>query len=314
LADLLPIPSCHCVFTLPHTLNPLAQGNPRVLSALLFQTTWDTLHTFGRDPRWLGGDVGATMVLHSWGQNLDQHLHVHCLVTGGALASAEDRWIPTPRRQFLFPVRALSRVFRRKYLDGLHHAFTQGQLHCAAGTAPLAEPTTFVPWLDTVWQQEWIVYAKPPFAGPQQVGAYLGRSTHRIASSNERLVALEDGIVHFRWRDYRQGNAVKVMGLPTVEFIRRFLLHGLPRGFQRLRHDGLLGNRCRAQTLTACRRVLHMTPPLPRPLETTAALMQRRTGTDIRQCPQGRQGRLQGIAPLYPWRPSWGQPLRTGPP
>jgi len=315
LADLLPIPYFHCVFTLPHTLNPLAQGNPRVLYALLFQTAWDTLHTFGRDPRWLGGgDVGATMVLHTWGQNLDQHLHVHCLVTGGALASEEDRWMPTPRRQFLFPVRALSRVFREKYLDGLHHAFTQGQLHFAAGTAPLAEPTTFVQWLDTVWQQEWIVYAKPPFAGPQQVVAYLGRYTHRIAISNERLVALEDGIVHFRWRDYRQGNAVKVMRLPTAEFLRRFLLHVLPRGFQRLRPYGLLGNRCRAQPLTACQRVLHMAPPLPRSLETTAALMQRLTGTDLQQCPQCRQGRLQVIAPLYPWRPSWGQPLTTGPP
>ena len=221
---------------------------------------------------------------------------------------------PTRRRQFLFPVRALSRVFRGKYLDGLHAAFTQGQLHFAAGTATLEEPTTFVQWLDTLWRQEWVVYAKPPFAGPQQVVAYLGRYTHRIAISHERLVALEDGIVHFRWRDYRQDNAVKVMGLPAAEFIRRFLLHVLPRGFQRLRHYGLLGNRCRAQTLPACRRVLHLAPPPPRPLETTAALMQRLTGTDIRQCPQCRQGRLQVIVPLYPWRPLWGQPLTTGPP
>ena len=149
LADLLPIPYFHCVFTLPHTLNPLAQGNPRVLYALLFQAAWDTLHTFGRDPRWLGGDLGATMVLHTWGQTLDQHLHVHCLVTGGALVPEEDRWIPTRRRQFLFPVRALSRVFRGKYLDSLHAAFTQGQLQFAAGTASLEEPTTFGQWLDT---------------------------------------------------------------------------------------------------------------------------------------------------------------------
>jgi Putative transposase/Transposase zinc-binding domain len=314
LADLLPIPYFHCVFTLPHTLNPLAQGNPRVLYALLFQAVWDTLHTFGRDPRWLGGDLGATMVLHTWGQNLDQHLHVHCLVTGGALVPEEDRWIPTRRRQFLFPVRALSRVFRGKYLDRLPAAFTQGQLHFAAGTASLKEPTTFVQWLDTLWRQEWVVYAKPPFAGPEQVVAYLGRYTHRIAISHERLVAVKDGIVHFRWRDYRQDNALKVMGLPAAEFIRRFLLHVLPRGFQRLRHYGLLGNRCRAQTLPACRRVLHLSPPPPRRLETTAALMQRLTGTDIRQCPQCHQGHLQVIAPLYPWRPLWAQPLTTGPP
>jgi hypothetical protein len=199
-------------------------------------------------------------------------------------------------------------------VHGLHHAFTQGKLQFAAGTAPLAEPATFAQWLDVVWRQDWIVYAKPPFAGPQQVVAYLGRYTHRIAISNERLVALEDGMVHFRWRDYREGNAVKVMALPATEFIRRFLLHVLPRGFQRLRHYGLLGNRCRAQTLTACRRVLHVPPPRPRPLETTHALMQRLTGTDMQQCPQCRQGRLQVIAPLYPWRPLWGQPLTTGPP
>ncbi len=314
LADLLPIPSFHCVFPLPHTLNPLAQGNSRVLYALLFQTAWDTLHTFGRDPRWLGGNLGATMALHPWGQNLDQHLHVHGLVTGGALAPEEDRWIPTPRRQFLCPVRALSRVFRGKYLDGLHTAFTHGKVQCAAGTAPLAEPITFVQWLDTVWQQDWVVYAKPPCAGPQQVVAYLGRYTHRIAISHERLVGLEDGIVHCRWRDYRDGTAVKVMALPAPEFIRRFLLHGLPRGFQRLRHDGLLGHRCRAQTLTACRRVLHVLPPPPRPLETTHALMQRLTGTDMQQCPQCHQGRLQVIVPPYPWLPSGGQPLTTGPP
>ena len=136
-------------------------------------------------------------------------------------------------------------------------AFTQRQLSFAAGTAPLAEPATFGPWLDTLWRQDWVVYAKPPFAGPQQVVAYLGRYTHRIAISNERLVAIENDMVHFRWRDYRQGNTVKVMVLPAAEFIRRFLLHVLPRGFQRLRHYGVLGNRCRAQTLAACRRALH---------------------------------------------------------
>jgi Putative transposase/Transposase zinc-binding domain len=314
LADLLPIPYFHCVFTLPHLLNPVAQGNPHVLYPLLFQSAWDTLHTFGQDPRWLGGDIGATMVLHTWGQNLDQHLHIHCLVTGGALAPEEDRWIPTRRRQFLFPVKALARVFRGKYLDGLHHAFTQQRLTFAAGTAPLTEPARFGQWLATLSRQDWVVYAKPPFAGPQQVVAYLGRYTHRIALSNERLVALEDGMVHFRWRDYRQGNAVKVMALPVAEFIRRFLLHVLPRGFQRLRHYGVLGNRCRAQTLTACRRGLHVPPPLPRALETTGALLQRLTGTDPQQCPQCRRGRLQPLAPLYPWLPWGGPPTTTGPP
>ena len=195
------------------------------------------------------------MVLHTWGQNLDQHLHVHCLVTGGALAPEEDRWIHAAAAVPL-PVKALARVFRGKYLDGLHAAFTQRQLSFAAGTAPLAEP----PRLGRGWTPcgaRTGSSTKPPLAGPQQVVAYLGRYTHRIAISNERLVAIENDMVHFRWRDYRQGNTVKVMVLPVAEFIRRFLLHVLPRGFQRLRHYGVLGNRCRAQTLAACRRALH---------------------------------------------------------
>jgi Putative transposase len=267
---------------------------------LLFQAVWETLHTCGRDPRWLGGDVGATLVLHPWGHNLDQPLHGHCLVTGGAWAATEARWIPTRRRQCLCSVSALSRVLRGHYLDGLHHACTQGKWPFAAGTAPRAEPATFAQGLDVVRRQDWIVYATPPCAGPQQVVADLGRSPHRIALSHARLVALEDGMVHFRWRDYREGHAVKVLALPATECLRRFLLHVLPRGCQRLRHYGLRGNRCRAQILTACRRVLHVPPPRPRPLEPTHALMQRLTGTDMPQCPQCRQGRLQVLAPLYP--------------
>jgi putative transposase/transposase-like zinc-binding protein len=300
VADLLPIPYFHCVFTLPHALNPVAQGNPRVLYALLFQTAWETLQTFGRDPKWLGGDLGATLVLHTWGQNLDQHLHVHCLVTGGALATEEGRWIPTKRPQFLFPVHALSKVFRGKYLDGLQQAFTQGRLHFAAGTAPFAAPTAFQQWLGQLWTHDWVVYAKAPFAGPQQVVTYLGRYTHRIAISNERLVALEDGMVHFRWRDYRQHNAVKVMALSADEFIRRFLSHVLPRGLQRLRHYGVLGNRGRAQHLPLCRTLLGQCLPVPRQVESTAALMHRLTGMELHQCPSCRQGCLRVLTSMYP--------------
>jgi hypothetical protein len=186
-ADLLPIPYFHVVFTLPHTLNALAQGNPRVIYTLLFRAAADTLLTFGRDPRHLGGTIGITAILHTWGQTLSQHLHVHCLVTGGALATDRSRWI-TGRSSFLFPVRALGTVFRAKYLVGLHRVFDSGALTFAGGTAALAERRAFVAFLGQLRAVDWIVYAKRPFAGPEQVLAYLGRYTHRVALSNDRLV------------------------------------------------------------------------------------------------------------------------------
>src|SRR5918912_1865564 len=258
LRDLLPIPYFHCVFTLPHLLNPLAHGNPRLLYGLLFQTAAATLQTFGRDPKWLGGELGITMVLHTWSQTLDQHLHVHCIVTGGALDTAQAQWIATKRRDFLFPVRALSKVFRAKYLTGLHEAFTQQRLQFRGSTTPLATARTFTLWLDQLWAHAWVVYAKPPLAGPRQVVSYLGRYTHRVAISNERLVALKDDQVLLQWRDARRGHRLKVMALPAPEFIRRFLLHVLPAGFVRMRHYGVLGNRDRAKRLGICRTLLHV--------------------------------------------------------
>lgn len=240
LRDLLPIPYFHCVFTLPHTLNALAQGNPRVLYSLLFRTASATLQTFGRDPRWLGGALGITMVLHTWSQTLEYHLHVHCLVTGGALAPDASRWIPTKRRDFLFPVKALGTVFRSKYLGALQRTYTEDRLQFAGSTAPLREAKAFQRLLAPLWQQPWVVDAKPPFASAQHVLAYLGRYTHRVALSNDRLVALREGQVVFQWRDRRRGNRAKVMTLAVDEFIRRFLLHVLPKGFIRIRHYGVL--------------------------------------------------------------------------
>jgi putative transposase/transposase-like zinc-binding protein len=180
-AELLPVPYFHLVFTLPHAINPLAQGNPKVIYHLLFQAASNTLQSFGRDPKWLGGEIGITMVLHTWGQNLSQHLHVHCVVSGGALAP-EGRWIPA-KRGFLFPVRALSVVFRAKYLEALEGAFEAGQLDFAGETTPLAEPSAFPAFLAKLRAKDWVVYAKPPFGGPEQVLAYLGRYTHRIPSA-----------------------------------------------------------------------------------------------------------------------------------
>ena len=214
----------------------MAQGNPQLLYGLLFQSAAATLQTFGRDPRWLGGEIGLTLVLHTWGQTLEHHIHVHGIVTGGALAPDGARWIAPKRRDFLFPVRGLSKVFRGQYLAGLHRAYTQGALCLAGSTASLADPKAFDRFMVPLHQHPWVVYAKPPFASAQQVVSYLGRYTHRVALSNHRLVAVHAGQVAFRWRDYRHGNRVKVMTLSAGEFIRRFLLHTLPSGWVRMRH------------------------------------------------------------------------------
>ena len=302
LRDLLPIPYFHCVFTLPHTLNPLAQGNPRLLYGLLFQTAAATLQTFGRDPKWLGGELGTTMVLHTWSQTLEYHLHVHCVVTGGALAPDESRWIPTKRRDFLFPVKALARVFRGKYLTALRSAYAQDRLQCAGATAPLGDARTFQRFLAPLWQQPWVVYAKPPFASAQHVLSYLGRYTHRVALSNDRLVALRDGQVVFRWHDRRRSHRLKTMTMAAEEFIRRFLLHVLPAGFLRIRHYGVVGNRCRTPKLATCRRLLAQPAPPVLPRESAATVMRRLTGIDIACCPQCHQGRLVVIRTLPPLR------------
>jgi hypothetical protein len=314
LRDLFPIPYFHCVFTLPHALNPLAQGNPRVLSGLLFQTASATLQTFGRDPKWLGGERGITMVLHTWSQTVEHHVHVHWVVTGGALAPDSPCWIPTKRRDFLFPVHALSRVFRGKYLTALRGAYAQDRLQFAGDTAPLRDARAFQRFLAPLWQQPWVVYAKPPFASAQHVVSYLGRYTHRVALSNDRLVAVYAGQVAFRWRDRRRGNRPKVMTLTANEFIRRFLLHVLPVGCRRIRHYGVLGNRCRTPQMAVCRR-LFAQPVLPvLPRESAATVMHRLAGIDIARCPQGHQGRLTGIAPLYPRGPPRQGPEVARPP
>jgi len=302
--EVLPIPYFHVVFTLPHTLNPLAQSHPRLIYQLLFQAAASTLTRFGRDRRQLGGDLGGTAVLHTWGQTLTQHVHVHCVVTGGALAPAGARWIPA-RPGFLFPVRALTKVFRGRYLAGLRRAFDRGELHCTGGLAALAEPAAVAAWLDELRQQAWVVYCKPPFAGPEHVLAYLGRYTHRVALSNDRLLAVLDGRVRFRWRDYADGDRVKVMELEVDEFLRRFLLHVVPDGFVRIRHFGLLANRRRAAALAQCRVLLRQPPPPVELPETVRDLMLRVTGLDIERCPVCQQGLLRQVERLAPAPAAW---------
>jgi len=302
--EVLPIPYFHVVFTLPHVLNPLAQSHPRLIYRLLFQSAASTLVSFGRDPRHLGGDLGVTAVLHTWGQTLTQHVHVHCVVTGGALAPDGTRWIPA-RPGFLFPVRALAKVFRGRYLAGLRRAFDRDELHCSGGLAPLADPVAFDAWLSELRRQAWVVYCKPPFAGPEHVLAYLGRYTHRVALSNDRLLAVADGRVHFRWRDYADGDRVKVMALDVDEFLRRFLLHIVPDGFVRVRHFGLLANRRRTQALAQCRVLLTQPPPPVDQPESVREVMLRLTGLDIERCPVCQQGRLHTVERLAPTPAAW---------
>jgi Putative transposase/Transposase zinc-binding domain len=298
--ELLPVPYFHCVFTLPHDLNVLAQGNPRQLYGLLFQSASETLQTFGRDPRWLGGELGITMVLHTWNQVLEHHIHVHCVVTGGALAPTGDRWMASTRRAFLFPVKALSKVFRSKYLDALAHTYQQGTLQFTPATHALRDPERFTSYLHALFAQDWVVYAKAPFGSAHHALSYLGRYTHRVAISNNRLVAFHDGQVSFQWRNARRGNAHDIMTLEAEECIRRFLLHVLPRGFMRIRHYGVLGNRCRTSQLAACRALLGQPEPVSRPLESVTVMMHRLTGRDIDRCPQCDKGHLEVIMTIYP--------------
>ena len=303
-SEVLPIPYFHVVFTLPHALNPLAQSHPHLIYRLLFQAAASTLLRFGRDPRHLGGQLGITAVLHTWGQALTQHLHVHCVVTGGALAPDGSRWIAA-RPGFLFPVRALAQVFRGRYLARLQQAFDRGELHLTGGLAPLGEPAAFATWLADLRQHAWVVYCKPPFAGPDHVLAYLGRYTHRVALSNDRLLALRQGRVRFRWRDYADGDRVKVMDLAVDEFLRRFLLHVVPDGFVRIRHFGLLANRRRAAALAQCRTLLAQPPPPVVPPESARVLMLRVTGVDIDRCPRCPLGLLRRLAVLPPAPVAW---------
>jgi hypothetical protein len=263
-----------------------------VIDTLLFRAAADTLLTFGRDPRHLGGIIGVTAILHTWGQALTQHLHLHCLVTGGALAPDRSRWI-AGRSSFLFPVRALSTVFRAKYLVGLQRAFDTGQLTFAEGTAALADRRAFTVFLGRLRAVDWIVYAKRPFAGPEPVLEYLGRYTHRVALSNDRLVDHRDDCVRFRWKDYADHDRVKVMTLEADEFLRRFLLHVVPSGFMRIRHFGLLANRTRRGTLARCRDLLGLLPTEDSPPESVAAMLRRLTGVDLWRCPVCGEGRMQ---------------------
>lgn len=256
-AELLPVPYFHVVFTLPAEVGAIAYQNKAAVYGLLFKAATRTLATIAADRKHLGAEIGVTAVLHTWGQNLDHHPHVHCIVPGGGVSPDGQRWIAC-RPGFFLPVRVLSRLFRRLFLDGLAALFEAGALKFFNDLAMLSERAAFLSRLAPLRAKEWVVYAKRPFTGPRQVLAYLARYTHRVAIGNSRLIEQTDEHVVFRWKDYREKGRAKskVMKLAAGEFIRRFLLHVLPDGFNRIRHYGLFANGHRADRLALCRRLL----------------------------------------------------------
>lgn len=249
--ELLAVPYCHVVFTLPQQLAPLALQNQRVCYSLLFRAVSETLLKIAADPQHLGARIGFLAVLHTWSQNLLHHPHAHCVVPAGGLSPDRTRWIAC-RPNFFLPVQVLSRMFRGKYLAFLRQAFTAGKLKFFGDLADLADPARFHAWLQESKKTEWVVYAKPPFGGPQAVLKYLARYTHRVAISSSRLLSLDNSRVTFRYRDSKNGNQMKTMTLDAIEFIRRFLLHILPSGFVKIRHFGFLANRNRTSALALC--------------------------------------------------------------
>jgi len=259
--ELLPVPYFHVVFTLPGTLGPIALQNKRVVYGILFQAAAETMKEVAANPKHLGAQIGILAVLHTWSQNLTHHPHVHCVVTGGGLAPDGSRWVPCKRsrkrkREFLAPVKVLSRVFRGKFIALLKRAFRRHDLQFHGKLVSMAQPKAFEKHLNLSVRKEWVVYAKRPFGGPEQVLKYLARYTHRVAISSKRVINFRDGKVTFRWRDYADGGKQKTMELDATEFMRRFLLHVLPRGFVRIRHYGFLANGHRTAKLASCRKLL----------------------------------------------------------
>jgi ribosomal protein L37AE/L43A len=303
-ADLLDTPYFHVVFTLPSALGPVARHNPRAMYGLLMRAAAKTLLEVAANSKHLGAEVGILAVLHTWGQNLTLHPHVHCVVTGGGLAPDESRWV-VGRDDFFLPVRILSRVFRGKFLAGLRAAFKRGQLCFSGRLAALARPRQFHRLLAETVRTEWVVYARPPWGGAATVLKYLARYTHRAAISNHRLVALVDGQVTFRWKDYAHGGKRGTMTLTTVEFVRRFLMHVLPSGFVRVRHYGLLANRHRREKLARCRELLDtaVTPPsdtAPTEPDPATPPGHETTVAPTRVCPRCGAGRMVVVAEFPP--------------
>jgi hypothetical protein len=302
-AELLNCEYYHVVFTVPNQIAAIAYQNKEVVYNILFQATAETLRTIANDPKHLGAEIGFFAVLHSWGSALMHHPHLHCVVPGGGLSPDGARWVPC-RPGFFLSVRVLSRLFRRLFLEHMRNAFDSGKLRFFATLENLRDDREFDRYLESVSRSKWVVYAKRPFAGPQQVLDYVGRYTHRVAISNSRLLDIEGGQVTFRYKDYRNSNQQRTMTLTAEEFIRRFLLHVLPHGFHRIRYYGFLGNRFRQEKLARCRQLIGMAlPQVPAKQSADSDYRDRHeelTGTSLRICPVCHRGHMVVVEQLKP--------------
>jgi hypothetical protein len=312
MAEVLATHYFHVVFSVPEQIASIAYQNKKVVYGILFRAVAETLTTIAADPKHLGAEIGFFAVLHSWGQNLLLHPHLHCVVPGGGISLDGTRWISC-RPRFFLPVRVLSRLFRRLFLTYLEEAFDSGKLRFFTSLEALRDRQAFQRHLDPLRDVEWVVYAKPPFAGPQQVVNYVGRYTHRVAISNDRILDIEGGAVKFIWRDYRDNNQQKTMTLTADQFIGRFLLHVLPNGFHRIRYYGFLANPHRQEKLGQCRQLLGMAPPTerrsgamtrsssssdPATPEDYRDRYERLTGRSLRECPVCHRGHMIPVTNL----------------
>lgn len=293
-SELLQCDYFHVVFTLPEPLAALALQNKRQMYGLLFRATAETLQEIAADPQHLGAQIGFFCILHTWGQTLTHHPHLHCVVPGGGISLDGSRWVAC-RPGFFLPVRVLSDRFRNLYLRNLEKSYAAGKLQFYGELQPLSDPRSFARYLAPLGDRDWVVYAKTPFGGPERVLDYLGRYTHRVAISNHRLKELKNGQVTFTYKDYQHEQRQKVMTLSADEFLRRFLMHVLPDGFQRIRHYGLLGNRHRAENLTRCRELLAMPESVSPPSRDYRERCKELSGYDLLLCPQCRTGTMVRI-------------------
>ena len=300
-SELLPVGYFHNVFTLPHKLNPLILNNKKMLFNILFKSVSETLLEFGRNN--IGGKLGFLCILHTWDQTLMDHFHLHCVVPAGALSIDKSKWI-SAKENFLFHVRALSKVFREKFIDYLKAAFENGELIFPGKTALLKPQQRFSRFIESLREHKWVVYCKKPFAGPQQVLDYISRYTHRVAISNNRIINVQNGNVTFAYRDRKLGDISRTMTLKADEFIRRFLLHVLPDGFMRIRHFGFIANRCKKQNIQRIRELKGVSDTVTeKTKKNTQELMLELTGTDITMCPCCKKGTMEVIAEITPlWK------------
>lgn len=287
--DLLPVGYFHIVFTIPADLNSLALRNQREIYNIIFKAASETLLELGKDSKYLGGEIGLIAILHTWGQNLMDHPHLHCIVPAGGLSMDKQRWIPS-RKRFFIPVKVISRLYRGKFLAYLKKAYNDNKLEFEGQICNLGKRQEFQSLIDKQYQKEWVVYCKPPFQSPEHILEYLGRYTHRVAITNQRIVEIKNRKVSFRWKDYADNNQHKVMTIDGLEFIRRFLLHILPDKFVKLRHYGLLSNRNHRTKLTQCKKILGVWEEQEAVNSVEKDLPY--TKIDIRECPCCKNGRM----------------------